>query len=163
MLPQNEANNGSQSKAQFVRGHLSGLSGLFFSFLPFSLSLSVSLLFSCHLWLSRIGDEIEIVTYSRVPFVRTSTSRHRGAQLHRRPIVPQSRFVTVTYAAIYTGIERWEIGVIVSDIVLRNELRVLELCSRVFSSRCGRGGKVLSNTPPVGTVRTQIGTHRASH
>lgn len=45
------------------------------------------------------------------------------------------------------GGERWEIGVIVSGIVPRNEPRVLELC-RVFSSRRGRGGKVLSNTPP---------------
>lgn len=81
-----------------------------FLFLSFSLSLSVFLLFSCHLWPSRIGDEIEIVTYSRVSFVRTNTSCHRGAQLHRRPIVPQSRFVTVTYTAIYRDRRRRAMG-----------------------------------------------------
>lgn len=44
--------------------------------------------------------KIEIVTYSRVPFVRMSTGRRHGAQLHRRPIAPQSRFVTVIYGDI---------------------------------------------------------------
>lgn len=70
--------------------HRGGLSGLLVRSLSFLPPFAI-------LWLSRTGDEIEIVTYSRVPFVRTSTGRHRGAQLHRRPIVHRSRFVTVTY------------------------------------------------------------------
>lgn len=74
------------------------LSRLFFLSLSLFLARFLSFSsFSCRLWPSRIGDEIEIVTHSRVLFVHTSTSCHRGAQLHRRPIVPQSRFVTVTY------------------------------------------------------------------
>lgn len=71
--------------------HRCGLPG------PFSLSLSVSLVVS--LVFEDRRRKIEIVTYSRVPFVRMSTGRH-GAQLHRRPIVPQSRFVTVIYGDI---------------------------------------------------------------
>lgn len=65
------------------------------AFFPFpSLFLSSSLTFEDR------RRKIEIVTYSRVPFVRMSTGRRHGAQLHRRPIVPQSRFVTVTYGDI---------------------------------------------------------------
>lgn len=78
-----------------MRGHLNSIDavspGLFLS--P-SLFLSSSLVFEDR------RRKIEIVTYSRVPFVRMSTGRRHGAQLHRRPIVPQSRFVTVIYGDI---------------------------------------------------------------
>lgn len=47
------------------------------------------------------------------------------------------------------GGEQWEIDVIVSGIILRNEPRVLELCAACFR----RHGKVLlPDTRPVGTT-----------
>lgn len=122
----------------------------------FSLSLSLSFFsFSRRLWPSRIGDEIEIVTYSRVPFIHTSTSCHRGAQLHRCPIVPQSRFVTVTYT-IRRYRDRWR-------RMMGDRRYCFRYCSPEWAARSrtgpcvfitSRSGKVLSNTLPVGTART---------
>lgn len=106
LLPQNKANKGTQSKARSMRGHLSSIDAVSPGLFLFpSLFLSSSLAFEDR------RRKIEIVTYSRVPFVRMSTGRRHGAQLHRRPIVPQSRFVTVTYG----DIPRREIAVVASN------------------------------------------------
>jgi len=125
--------------------HRGGLSGTY--------SFSLSFASFRRLWFSRTGDEIEIVTYSRVSFIRTSTGRHRRAQLHRRPIVPRSRFVTVIYWRYISRSAEASSGksTLLFSVLFPGMSRAFSNCA---SSRRDRRGKVLPL--PVGTTRVHV-------